>query len=396
MITRNWCYFVYQYSDTMSFFEQYHQLKDLFDLSREEISIPGSKTGIRVFCFKSANDLQQESPDRFDDNAIKENTSFRYPVFVPADNAHGNKAILYLHGLNERNWNKHLACAKFLAEKTNKPVIMFPLSFHINRGLPEWTDARKMVQHLEIRKYRYPQVQDATLANIALSDRLTESPQRFFLSGLQSANDIMSLMRDIRDGRHPLFSTGTQTDIFAYSISCMMLQAMMISNPGNILGNSKIVFFAGGSLFSTMNGISRYIMDSVAFQSVRNYYMNINGRKPKNVTTSDSWLVKHKFGMAFRALLTPEKFIKKRENAFRSFAGKLMIVAMRDDKVIPLEGIRSAMGEMVHRSGMFRIVHFPYAYMHENPFPVLNTGLKDQVEKAFLSVYAPVAQFLTG
>ena len=73
-----------------------------------------------------------------------------------------------------------------------------------------------------------------------------------------------------------------------------------------------------------------------------------------------------------------------------------MIVAMRDDKVIPLEGIRSAMGEMVHRSGMFRIVHFPYAYMHENPFPVLNTGLKDQVEKAFLSVYAPVAQFLTG
>ncbi len=37
-----------------------------------------------------------------------------------------------------------------LAEKTGNPVILFPLSYHINRGLPEWTDIHRMAGPLEI------------------------------------------------------------------------------------------------------------------------------------------------------------------------------------------------------------------------------------------------------
>jgi hypothetical protein len=37
---------------------------------------------------------------------------------------------------------------------------------------------------------------------------------------------------------------------------------------------------------------------------------------------------------------------------------------------------------------------FSYEYSHENPFPVLYKKIEDQVEKAFLQVFEPAAQFL--
>jgi hypothetical protein len=141
-----------------------------------------------------------------------------------------------------------------------------------------------------------------------------------------------------------------------------------------------------------MNGISRYIMDNVAFQSIRNCYLNLAS---KNKAT-DSWLLRHEFGKAFQALVTPDKFMKEGRKAFQSFSGNMMIIALRDDKVIPLEGIRSVVGEKFFRSDRFKTVHFPYGYMHENPFPVLNTALEEQVEKAFMSVFDPVARFFTS
>ena len=41
-----------------------------------------------------------------EDKKIQENISFSYPVFMRKGSAPANKAILLLHGLNERNWNK--------------------------------------------------------------------------------------------------------------------------------------------------------------------------------------------------------------------------------------------------------------------------------------------------
>ncbi len=83
-------------------------------------------------------------------NLIPQNFEFRYPVIIPHPGSTYRKAIFYLHGLNERNWLKHLPGAMLLAEKTGNPVILFPLSYHINRGLPEWTDIHKMSGPLEV------------------------------------------------------------------------------------------------------------------------------------------------------------------------------------------------------------------------------------------------------
>ncbi len=140
----------------MEYFECYQKLKDIFNLSADVIHIPDSDMIIRNFDFISEGMNEKLwPPESIEKNLITENLEFRYPVMIPHPESQHRKAIFYLHGLNERNWLKHLPGAMMLAEKTGNPVILFPLSYHINRGLPEWTDPRRMAGPLEIRRQTY-------------------------------------------------------------------------------------------------------------------------------------------------------------------------------------------------------------------------------------------------
>jgi hypothetical protein len=376
----------------MDFMKEYDELKSCFDLNRNSIPIGESKLVIRNFDFASQNSYPEYQYNE-EDTKIPENYNFRYPVILPEQRCKTSHAIILLHGLNERTWHKHLTGAKYLASKTGKAVILFPLSFHINRGLPDWMDVRKMSGPLEQRKAKYPGIQDATVINLALSERLTEHPERFLYSGFQSAMDLVTLMKQIDAGEHPLFEKGTTVDLFAYSISCMLLQTLMISNPGNVLKNSRIVLFAGGSLFSHIRGISRFIMDSMAFETLRQFYVGnsvTNGKPSKEIDP----LLNHNFGRSFSALLTPDGFKKKREHVMNEFSDNLMIIALKEDRIMPSEGIKAAIGEKLSRKN-FTLLDFPYPYSHENPFPVLCNKINKQVEEAFLSVFRPTLSFFS-
>jgi hypothetical protein len=377
----------------MKYIDHYNQLKTNIDLNQEECVLPDSMIRIRNFIFRSGSreNLFAFRDGRTNvDTEITENIEFRYSIFLPDNRSRYKRAILFLHGLNERTWNKHYAAAKFLCEKTRSPVIMFPLSYHINRGLPAWADARKMANLLEFRKKRYPGVRESSLANLVLSERLTECPERFFISGYQSAMDVTHLISDITTGNHPVFEPGAATDLFAYSISCLLLEVLMISNPGGILTRSKIVFFAGGSFFSHMQGISRYIMDSVAFNTIRDYYLNHFSKRSHEETLCSGYHL----GDSFRSLISPKNYNRDCRMKMEQFKGQMLVIALRDDKIIPVEGIRCILGEPYCRSGHFRIVHFPYPYIHENPFPVLNHHLVNHVERAFHMVFDPTVRFL--
>lgn len=377
----------------MDFIENFQQLKGILDLSRNEVTIPQSDSRIFNQEFHSSAGLTDHFEGQPDDEQIKENVHFRYPVIIPEGKNKANQVIILLHGLNERTWHKHLTGARMLAERSGKAVLMFPLSYHINRGLPEWTDNRKMAGLLEVRKRKYSGVQEASVVNLALSERLTENPLRFYSSGQQSIQDLIRLMKQIKKGEHPLFEAGTSTDIFAYSISCMLVQALMISNPEGILSKSKIVFFAGGSLFSGMKGISRYIMDSVAFKAILRFYTDAVIKKSGFLNHLQLPGIESSFGSAFRSLIIPGMFVKEREQAMAGFSKNLMVIAMQNDRIMPVSGIRESTGERFFRSEQFKIVHFPYDYTHENPFPVLYNKINRQVEKAFLSVYEPALNF---
>jgi hypothetical protein len=380
----------------MEYFEYYQKLKGIFNLSDDIIQIPESTLIIRNFDFISEGISEGLwSPESVEKKTITENFKFRYPVLIPNPEAHHKRAIFYLHGLNERNWLKHLPGAMLLAERTGNPVILFPLSYHINRGLPEWIDTRKMAEPLELRRQAYSQLQEASVLNLPLSERLTESPLRFFTSGYQSARDLLKLKKQIYEGLHPVFEKGTTTDIFAYSISCLMMQVLMLSYPKEFLPDSKIAFFAGGSLFSDMNGVSKYIMDNVAFAGIWRYYREILSTSG-NSGALKSWFRKNRFGRAFTWMLGYGRYNNEREKLFQSYQSNLLIMALKKDQVIPLSGIRHAFGDKFSRSERLRVVDFPYPYIHENPFPVLSRKIDHEVDQAFRSVFLPVAGFFNN
>ncbi len=152
------------------------------------------------------------------DTEIHENKKFDYFVFVPNGQAPTNEAIFLFHGFNEKNWNKYLTWALFIAEDTGFPVILFPMAFHMNRTLSIWSDKRKMFLLSEKRRQMFPDVVNSSLTNVAISMRLHSRPQRFIWSGLQSYYDLISFIDHIRKGEHPLFAAETNFNIVAYSI----------------------------------------------------------------------------------------------------------------------------------------------------------------------------------
>ena len=144
-----------------------------------------------------------------------------------------------------------------------------------------------------------------------------------------------------------------------------------------------------------MNGVSKFIMDNVAFAGIWHYYKEILS-KAGNSPALRLWFEKNRFGRAFTWMLGYDRYSKVREKFFQSFHSNLFILALKNDSVIPLNGIRVAFGEKFSNSGRIRIVDFPYPYIHENPFPVLNRKLDNEVDQAFRSVFLPVAEFFNN
>ena len=110
------------------------------------------------------------------DNHIQENKTFTYTVFAPSEKEKRDKAIILLHGLNERTWEKYLTWAEYLAQNTGKPVILFPIAFHMNRTPSRWCNPRETLSWANIRKSEINDLSNSTFANVALSSRLSNNP----------------------------------------------------------------------------------------------------------------------------------------------------------------------------------------------------------------------------
>ncbi len=158
----------------------------------------------------------------------------------------------------------------------------------------------------------------SSFANIAISNRLTEDPMRFFKSGYQTVEDIVKLASDIRKGEHAIIPRTRNINIFAYSIGAFLAEIIMMGNPDNIFSESKLFIFCGGSVFSNMKGASRFIMDRRAFDRVYNYYLydfekTLTGKSPLIDFLSSSQL-----GMAFRSMIDLGRLKTFRENILKN------------------------------------------------------------------------------
>ena len=322
-----------------------------------------------------------------EDKKIRENLSFSYPVFLPRETKQANKAILLLHGLNERNWNKYLTWAEYLCKETGKPVILFPIAFHMNRSPLNWSNPRALQSLMDLRRKNNGLDRSLSFANVALSERISEKPSRFYSSGRQSVNDMAQLFNEIKQGVHPFFSENTQIDIFSYSIGSFLSQITIMTNPEGLFSDSKLFMFCGGGIFSSMFGESRSIMDKSAFARLLQYYMHDFSKEVKPVSISD------KIYESFFSMISPDRNKANREEFFKQLGSRITGISLEKDKVIPYRGVVEAMGAENAKS-CINLVDFSFPYSHENPFPVGNSMESAEVNASFNQVFGCAAQFL--
>ena len=372
----------------MGYTVRYSELASVFDPGLREMSLPGS--GIRIINTGFVSDSVSSDFFSGSDYSISENTAFSYPVFVPAGEG-SKKAIILLHGLNERSWDKYLAWAYCLAEMTGSYVILFPISFHINRSPVSWKDPRSMLRFLKEKAATRGEVRNSSFANIALSNRLSDDPRRFLKSGYQTVYDLVKLMKQIKDGLHTVIPAGSAVNIFAYSIGAFLAEIIMMADPDELFSESKLFMFCGGSVFSNMHGESRLIMDKLAYEKVYSYYMERFEAEIEGHGSVIDHLVSGRIGMAFRSMIDFSRFRDTREKSLHDLEGRIYSIGLQKDIVIPAAGIVKTL----NKNCRVEVIDFTYDYTHENPFPVLNFNEFSEVDRSFEKVFEPACRFLS-
>jgi hypothetical protein len=342
-------------------------------------SVPDGKsvTGIFHSIFKS-KELEQSNSD------------FPYYLLIPG-NSSGRGAIILLHGLNERSWNKYVQWGMRLATDTGRPVVLFPSAYHMNRSPRSWIDRHLMMPLVAARTALVPDTQLSTFVNVALSTRMSSSPQRFILSGYQTISDLKVLISAIREGTHPDLPGGGPVDVFAYSIGALATQVMMLSKPSILPEESRVMLFCGGSAFSLMNGTSKLIMDSRAFERLMTFYLEWPG---DSRNTDDDRLMKimndTPEGEAFYAMTSLNRLKAVSGTPFRNTEGKLRAVSFAGDRVIPSDAVSATL-----QGANVEVWSPGYPCTHENPFPVLAGNLSNEVDSTFDRLFSTAASFLS-
>jgi len=378
-----------------------NELRTQFSMDSRIVSYKDSDVTCRFFEFSSENnmlansdtilaDCNRTSIFTSPDVSYLENQSFSYPVFTPDATISYKDAILLFHGLNERSWTKYLSWAYYLTEKTKRPVILFPIAYHMNRSPASWSNPRVLSGFLPQRLKGFGEGLMSTFANLAISERLTQNPLRFLTSGKQSAEDVTVLAKTIKSGNHPLFEKGANLDVFAYSIGAFLAQILFIGNPEGSFSNSRLFLFCGGAFFDKMDGVSKLIMDKLAFDRLRKYYLTELDVDCQTEPKLGKYLSETELGLSFRSMLSVENFHKFNGDAFRKIKDRMQVIALKNDLVIPAKGIVDAFGTSLK----VEVLDFPFHYRHENPFPILENEMTDAVDKGFEKVFSRAAAFL--
>jgi hypothetical protein len=335
-------------------------------------------------------------PEHFpeNDNLIKENQNFTYYVVVPSNVGDSepdkkfSSAILLFHGLNERSWDKYRPWANYLADKTGKPVILFPISLHINRSPASWSNPREMQKLVNDHISKGGDPEDLSFFNYALSTRIAADPFRFYLAGRETVFNVSQLGNEIREGDHPLFEKSCKMDVFAYSIGALLSQVLFMSDPAGIFKESKLFMFCGGALFSEMNGSSKLIMDRRSFKMLNSYYRGVfvmdNGEKRRVGDDMEEAFITH---------IGYELNREKRVGFYKKNKDRIRIISLKKDTVIPTEGIKRALGGVW--KSILTELDFPFKYSHEVPFP--GDGQKVNLAEKnywFENVFSRAALFL--
>ncbi|WP_163707948.1 DUF6051 family protein [Mangrovibacterium lignilyticum] len=326
---------------------------------------------------------------------IEENKQFEYLLFVPKGKAPSNQAIFLFHGFNEKNWDKYLTWAQFLAESTGSPIILFPMAFHMNRTLSIWSDKRKMFKMSTKRQQMFPNIVNSSLTNVAISMRLHSRPQRFIWSGLQSYYDVIRFIDLVRAGDHPVLKADTTFHVVAYSIGCLLSQILKLTNPKGYFSDSKLCLFCGGPVFNRLSPVSKFILDSEANVALYSYLIEHFEKHTQKDGHLDHYIKgPHQEGHIFHAMLNYNENREFREELLRKVSDDLMAIGLKQDEVIPsYEIINTLQGAARDIPIPVDIHDFPFPYNHISPFPTSENN-KEIIDREFRNIFLKIASFL--
>ncbi len=341
--------------------------RDGYRCEEHNISFPGERT--------------IHSPE---DVVIQQNCVFRYPL-VRETRTSGSlkkhdRAVIVLHGLNERSFGKYIPWAYHIWNCTRAPVLLFPMTFHINRVSPRW--AFEQQANLESRR-AIAGNENVHRFNAVISHRLGTHPERFIWGAIQTYWDIVDLLRSVREGRHPHLREDAVIDLVGFSAGGYVALVMMLDNPEGLFTDSRAVIFSSGSMVRDVNLSSLLIVDQAAEIALMNMY--VKHRKKLSGPRLLHWMEEHREGQWFNCFcgLMPDRV--KLEPRLRAIAPRVVGIANTNDSVFPCGAIHNTL-QGIHRDIPIRVEEIDLG-IHENPFAIPAYDWRDRaVMTEFLSI----------
>ena len=324
----------------------------------------------------------------------KENQTFHYQIIKPKGIDRVKKVVFLFHGFNERDWSKYLPWAKAISDGTGSAVVLFPIAFHMQRAPKDWSNTREMYRLSELRKEKFPNIANSSLTNVAVSMRLHAMPQRTIWSGLQTYNDVLQVINDIKKGSNKHIEKDFEFDIFAFSVGGFLALVMKLTNYKNYFKNSKICLFSSGATFNQQAPVSKFILDSEADAALHSYLVENFDDILENDNVLHHYIREnHLEGKIFSAMLDYPKMRDFREKLLRKHEHQIYAISLTKDHIVPPSEIMNTLNG-ADRNINIKIdeMDFEYDYIHENPFPI--TGVDSKiVDNGFEKMFDKVCDF---
>jgi pimeloyl-ACP methyl ester carboxylesterase len=329
---------------------------------------------------------EEPTPGELADCSIEENIRFRYPLLRAHHTGKPQRSsdvLILLHGLNERSFTKYIPWAYQVWSYSRMPVLLFPLSFHINRVRRAWGQTQ---QESYRRRFEIPGNEHAHRFNAVMSDRLYAHPERFIWGALQSYWDIVDLVGTIRAGRHPHFEPDTRVHLMGFSAGGYIALSILLENSFGWFDKSRAVMFATCAAIRDVNLASNLIIDHAAEVALVKMYVKYREKQMNGRLTH--WLEHHPEGRWFNAFcgLMPDR--KELDQRLREVAPRLLGIANTNDQVMTpgamlnaLQGIRRNTGVPIRELNLG---------IHENPFA---TPDYHQRERQMITEFLDVKRF---
>ena len=299
------------------------------------------------------------------DGLIAENISFRYPLVresLSGNTLHRHgRVIVLLHGLNERSFSKYLPWAYQLWAETRAPVLLFPLTFHVNRVLPAWAKTQRAIYE---RRRQLVGNEGAHRFNAVISDRLAARPERFFWGAVQSYLDLVDLARSIRSGNHPHFAPDARIDLFGFSAGGYLSLILMLEDPEELFKDSRGIVFASGVPTRDLNLFSPFILDLAAEVAMMRLY--VKNLEELSSARMRHWFEAHGEGRWIRALSGLRADRARLESRLKQVSSRLLGIINVNDDVMPAGAMLNTLQGLNRDTGV-DVAEFEMG-VHESPF----------------------------